>query len=89
MPRDGIPSHLWLANGFQKDLLPPEPAATINFPVDDKVNLEIYCATVAEYFPEEENEENADLWLIVYDDEEMKGFTKDELDEAPRLYAYS
>jgi hypothetical protein len=53
-----------------------------HFPVDDKVDLEMYCATVTEYFPEEENEDNADLWLIVYGDEEMEGFTKDELDEA-------
>jgi hypothetical protein len=42
-----------------------------HFPFDDKVDLEMYCATAAEHFPEEENEDNEDLWLIVYDDEEV------------------
>jgi hypothetical protein len=85
----------------QADFLPPAPKALVktpgenfvtrrvarNFEVDDRGRLEVYYATVTAYFPAEENEANADLWRIVYDDEDMEDFTKDELNKALKLYA--
>jgi hypothetical protein len=51
------------------------------------MGLEMYCETVTAYFPSEVNEDNEDLWRIVYDDEEKEDFIKDQLDLALKLYA--
>jgi hypothetical protein len=78
----------------------PSPAASVNRPgemfvnrrvakyfrVAGKVKWGIYYASVTKYFPAEENESNADLWHIIYDDKDEEHFTKDELDMCLKLY---